>query len=265
MDEYFIILSDFVEPNLGGVAVDAHHVYWADAECIGRANLDGTGIDPCFINFSGPPDPFREPTFPMAVAVDGDHVYWAAWGDTASNGTIGRANLNGSGAERNFITGVGAPNGVAVDDVHVYWTNQGNGATNGTIVRANLDGTGLDPNFIAAGSLNVTGVAVDGLPPPPSNDFSFGKVKKNKRDGRAKLTVNVPGGGDLVLAKTQKVRAAGVRAEVAGKVELPIKPKGKAKKKLSKKGKVKVKAKVTYIPDGGEPNTERKKIKLVKR
>jgi hypothetical protein len=99
----------------------------------------------------------------------------------------------------------------------------------------------------------------------PSNDFSFGKVKKNKREGRAKLTVNVPGGGDLVLAKTQKVRAAGERAEVAGTVKLPIKPKGKAKKKLNDKGKAKVKANVTYTPDGGTPNTEDKKIKLVKR
>jgi hypothetical protein len=63
--------------------------------------------------------------------------------------------------------------------------------------------------------------------------------------------VNVPGGGDLVLAKTQKVRAAGERAKVAGKVTLPIKPRGKAQKKLNEKGKAKVKAKVTYMPDGG--------------
>jgi hypothetical protein len=44
-----------------------------------------------------------------------------------------------------------------------------------------------------------------------------------------------------------------------------IKPKGKAKKKLNAKGKAKVTANVTYTPDGGDPNTQSKKIKLVKR
>lgn len=53
--------------------------------------------------------------------------------------------------------------------------------------------------------------------------------------------------------------------EAAGKEKLSIKPKGKAKKKLNTKGKAKVKAKVTYTPDGGSPNTEDKKIKLRKR
>ena len=56
-----------------------------------------------------------------------------------------------------------------------------------------------------------------------------------------------------------------MRAEVAGEVQLPIKPRGKAKRKLAEDGKAKVRVEVTYTPDGGEPNTERKKIKLVKR
>jgi hypothetical protein len=47
--------------------------------------------------------------------------------------------------------------------------------------------------------------------------------------------------------------------------KLAIKPKGKAKKKLNDKGKAKVTASVTYTPDGGSPNTEDKKLKLVKR
>ena len=44
-----------------------------------------------------------------------------------------------------------------------------------------------------------------------------------------------------------------------------MKPKGKAKKKLNNRGKAKVKANVTYTPEGGEPNNESKKIKLIKR
>jgi lysophospholipase L1-like esterase len=101
--------------------------------------------------------------------------------------------------------------------------------------------------------------------PPPSNEFSFGKVKKNKRKGTAKLTVGVPGPGELELAKTKSVNADEESAESAGKDKLSIKPKGKARKKLNDKGKAKVKANVTYTPDGGTPNTEDKKIKLVKR
>jgi hypothetical protein len=56
-------------------------------------------------------------------------------------------------------------------------------------------------------------VAVDALsppppPPPPSSAFSFGKLKKNKRKGTAKLTVEiVEGPGELELAKTRKVKA----------------------------------------------------------
>jgi hypothetical protein len=98
-----------------------------------------------------------------------------------------------------------------------------------------------------------------------ANDFSFGKVKRNKRKGTAKLTVRVPGAGELDLAKTKKVKADDEAAEDAGKEKLSIKPRRKAKKKLNAKGRAKVKANVTYTPDGGTPNTEDKKIKLVKR
>ena len=102
-------------------------------------------------------------------------------------------------------------------------------------------------------------------PPPPSNEFSFGKVKTNKKKGTAKLTVNVPGPGELELAKTKKVKADDEPAEAAGTEKLLVKPKGKARKKLNKKGKAKVQATVTYTPIGGEPDTESKRIKLLKR
>ena len=104
-------------------------------------------------------------------------------------------------------------------------------------------------------------------PPPtgePSNDFSFGKVKRNKRRGTAKLPVNVPGPGAIDLARTKKVKGAEERAEAGGTVRLTIKPGPKAKKKLNLTGKARVSAAVTYLPDGGEPNTDSKKVKLRK-
>ena len=35
--------------EISGVAVDANHIYWA-GQCIGRANLDGSAADGCFID-----------------------------------------------------------------------------------------------------------------------------------------------------------------------------------------------------------------------
>jgi hypothetical protein len=99
----------------------------------------------------------------------------------------------------------------------------------------------------------------------PSNEFRFGKVKRNKKRGTAKLTVIVPGPGQLELAKNRKVKPKGKRADSAGRTKLPIKPKRKAKKRLKRKGKAKVRAKVTYTPDGGVANTKSKRVKLKKR
>ena len=74
------------------------------------------------------------------MAVDGAHIYWTS---LLSN-PIGRANLDGTGAEPSFITGASEPVGVAVDGAHVYWTNH----PTATIGRANLNGTGAEPSFI---------------------------------------------------------------------------------------------------------------------
>jgi hypothetical protein len=147
-------------------------------------------------------------------------VYWA---DGTS--TIGRANLDGTGADINFIADAGeAPVGVAVDAAHVYWANQGmllDSVTTGTIGRANLDGTGADNRFITGAddstrsrSASPSGVAVDAL-----RSFSFGKVKRNKNRGTAKLTVVVPGPGELELARTKKVKRAKQGADAAGRVK----------------------------------------------
>ena len=51
----------------------------------------------------------------------------------------------------------------------------------------------------------------------------------------------------------------------AGEVQVTIKAKGKQRKKLKKAGKVTVTANVTFTATGGEPNTETKKVKLVRK
>jgi virginiamycin B lyase len=249
VDPSFITITEFSY----AVAVDAAHIYWSDVGMIGRANLDGTGVDPSFI-YTG--------QSPVGMAVDAENIYWSVVDPSA----IGRANLDGTGVDQNFIAGrifgpfgQSAPQGVAVDDAHVYWANyDGYSEIFDYVGRANLDGRRAE-RFIP-GAEWVSSVAVDTLP-----SFSFDKVKRNGRKGTAKLTVKVPGPGELELAKTKKVKPDDESAEDAGKEKLAIKPRGKAKEKLNTKGKAKVKAEVTYTPDGGEPNTQSKRVRLVKR
>ena len=75
---------------------------------------------------------------------------------TSIDGTIGRANLDGTAVDQQFIPGPSTADGVAVDPAHIYWSNQ-----DGTIGRANLDGTGVDQQFIT-GIQATGGIAVDG-------------------------------------------------------------------------------------------------------
>ena len=159
------------------IAVDTTHgyLYWVSANpcctsdpggTIGRAKLDGTGVDPDFIStrtYAG-----------NAMAVDDAHIYWVSKVSDPSptnpfgqsnTGTIGRANLDGTGVDPDFISGIGSPHGVAVDGAHVYWDDTHTTVTptgsvsDFAIGRANLDGTGVDQSFIEPGGGN--GLAVD--------------------------------------------------------------------------------------------------------
>src|SRR5262249_7142785 len=84
----------------------------------------------------------------QAAATTG-HIYWANSDPNGDNGTIGHANLDGTGANQNFIPSASQPGGVAADAAHVYWTND----TAGTVGRANLDGTGANQSFITGAAL----------------------------------------------------------------------------------------------------------------
>ena len=90
--------------------------------------------------------------FAMLPSAASAFVYWAN-----QRGEIGRANPDGTGVNRDFIKGVGSPQGLAVDARHIYWAND----EKGSIGRANLDGTKANPEFIK-GARIPQGVAVDG-------------------------------------------------------------------------------------------------------
>jgi hypothetical protein len=107
----------------------------------------------------------------------------------------------------------------------------------------------------------------------PSNVFTIGAAKKNKKKGTARLAVTVPGPGSLALSgkgvKAQQASATGPLAAktvaATGAVTLLIKAKGEKKRTLNEKGKVKLNVAVTYTPTGGDPSTQSVKVKLKKK
>ena len=126
-------------------------VYWTNLQtgAIGRANLDG---DPNSVNNNFIPGVNAQA---VGVAVDANYIYWANIATPAPPpeqgppGAIGRASLDGTGVEPNFIPSVNA-GGVAVDDQYIYWADSDTGA----IGRANLpnapdgDPTNITQSFI---------------------------------------------------------------------------------------------------------------------
>jgi hypothetical protein len=107
----------------------------------------------------------------------------------------------------------------------------------------------------AANRLNISAVV------SPSNLFTFGTVKRNKKKGTATLTVSVPNPGQLALAGTG-LKARNAVAAAAGDLQLKIKATGKKRRKLNETGKVKVKPKVTFTPAGGDPKQQSLSVKL---
>jgi hypothetical protein len=232
-----------------------------------------------------------------AAGADGSAGTVGAPGQGGVAATTTGPGTNPDAAGENGGTGVGGDGGVSSAGGNAgsgggggggLFGGGGGGGGNNALNSSGSGGGGGSSGFVAA-AVN-TSIQVDttanprvvftypGPAVPPddgtsSNEFSFGKVKRNKKRGTAKLPVEVPGPGEVELAKTKKVKKDTEQIELttAGTgqdgivVKLTVKPRGKAKKKLNSKGKATVKANVTYTPDRGSPNTEDKKIKLVKR
>jgi hypothetical protein len=89
----------------------------------------------------------------------GQFIYWT----NDRNGSIGRANIDGSGVNEAFIhstTGgkIGG-GGMAVDKHDIYWTSA-NGGTATTVLGAKLNGSGVKKDLITGGH-NPCGVTAD--------------------------------------------------------------------------------------------------------
>jgi DNA-binding beta-propeller fold protein YncE len=295
--------------NPRGVAIDraAGKIYWANTSAgISFANLDGSGGGGNLNTTGATVDIARG----VAIDAAAGRIYWANQGaanqisfanlDGSGGGNLGTgaATVNGpnfpsllkapTGAGPPAVTGRPAPGSTltcsqglwAADllEAFLYRAPSSFGfqwSRGGTDI-AGATASSYKPSAVANYRCTVTGSNEAGASSQTSairGVFRLGKLDRNEAKGTAKLTLRVPGPGQLVLKgkglkKQRPVGSVGNASKTvkgAGKVKLLIKTKGKKRTKLAKTGKVKVNAKVTYTPTGGTLGTQTKKLKLIKR
>ncbi len=99
----------------------------------------------------------------------------------------------------------------------------------------------------------------------PANAITFGKVKKNKKKGKAIVTMTVPNPGTLLYTHKGIKVVGPPTVSAPGEVQLVIKPKANVRRKLDKKGKARVGFNVRFTPTGGTLATQHENIKLRKK
>jgi hypothetical protein len=93
--------------------------------------------------------------------------------------------------------------------------------------------------------------------------FAVGALKLKKKAGIGKLTVTVPGAGQLTESG-KGVKGATASAAAAGDVVIKVKAKGKKLKALNRRGKVKLNLSLSWAPTGSSGSTQTDKVKLKK-
>ncbi len=135
--------------GVSGVALDGSYMYvtllgleaanYCRHPAVGRGGLDGSSFNSAFLPLGSEPN---------EVAVDPTYLFWT------HGSTIGRARIDGTSADPQFLSAaVFNSGGLADDGQHIYW------AESAWIGRANLDGTGVQRHFVSASYPND--IAVD--------------------------------------------------------------------------------------------------------
>ena len=157
MDKVTNLLTTSTNSRGAQGEISSGFVVWSNpaSNTIGRANLDGTGVNNSFI--TGLNNPYGSPI------LAGGYIYWLNRGTNS----IGRALWNGTGVNTTFITGCSTPENIVVDitNNYIFWTNYGSN----TIGRANLDGTGVNQS-LATTLAGPTALDVD----PVNNKIYWG-------------------------------------------------------------------------------------------
>jgi hypothetical protein len=97
--------------------------------------------------------------------------------------------------------------------------------------------------------------------------LTLGKVKKNKRNGTAKVKANLPAAGKVVC-KGKKVKKKSKSLAGAGSTRVKIVAKRKPDRKLEATGKLRVKFRCTFTPSnpgqyGPFTSSKKKRTKLI--
>jgi len=111
------------------------------------------------------------------------------------------------------------------------------------------------------GSGDGTDAGSGSATPLPSNSFTIGKARLDKRRGTATVAVVVPGPGSVSLdGAVPQTRTAAA----AGKVVLRVLPKPAKRRALQRQGSVRLALTVTFQPRGGEPRSRSFSLRLKK-
>ena len=134
----------------------------------------------------------------VTAASAADYIFWTAQGAGQGLQSIGRANLDGTGANENLVpgsAGVDMPDGVMANSSSIFWLNGLNGKT---LAKANTDGSSASMD-IAGGPLGNTGVYQAALLgdviyfPSPTQVGGFGPTSAVGRvgtDGTGKAVIS---------------------------------------------------------------------------
>lgn len=108
--------------------------------------------------------------------------------------------------------------------------------------------------------LNLSAVLV------PTNAFSFGSLTRDRKNGTATLEIELSNPGSVTLSgKALKTNRTTKTIAVASSVKFGVAAAGATKKKLNRKGNVFVRLAATFTPTGGDPATQRIRLKLKKK
>jgi hypothetical protein len=142
----------------------------------------------------------------------------------------------------------------------------GDGATaDGALVLHAYSAPGAYPVTVTATDAGGTSVTATGTTRVKArNDFTIGKLSRNRRKGTATLAVTVPEPGSTVVSG-KGMKKATVKAARGGTLKLPLKAAAKGLKRLKRSGRLKAQLKIAYSPEGGDTNSVSHKVTLLKK
>lgn len=116
---------------------------------------------------------------------------------------------------------------------------------------------------------NPTVIAPPPAVTPPSNAFSVTKKAISSKNGKATISLKLPGPGKVTMVgkakvgkKTINVGKVTLNAGKAGTFNLTLNPSGPAKQALKKTGSLKVSLEITFTPSGGSAKSSKTAVTL---